>query len=52
MAESPGSGAEVDPVVVDRTTGHPLDDADAYVFTAGPAAGEAMRNRYGPAGSR
>ncbi|GAA2519929.1 winged helix-turn-helix transcriptional regulator [Winogradskya humida] len=45
------SGAEVDPVVVDRTTGHPLDDAEAYVFTAGPAASEAMRARYVGAGS-
>lgn len=40
------SGKQVEPVVVDATTGRRLDDSDAYVFTAGPAAGDAMRNRY------
>lgn len=36
----------VEPVVVDAGTGRRLDDSDAYVFTAGPAAGNAMRDRY------
>jgi DNA-binding HxlR family transcriptional regulator len=40
------TGEEVDPVVVDRSTGRPLDDPDAYVFAAGPAASPAMRARY------
>ncbi|MFI5633609.1 winged helix-turn-helix transcriptional regulator [Streptomyces sp. NPDC051664] len=40
------SGEQVEPVVVDARTGRRLDDSDAYVFTAGPAAGDAMRNRY------
>ncbi|MGW3633552.1 winged helix-turn-helix transcriptional regulator [Streptomyces sp. NPDC005122] len=39
------TGAEVDPVVVDRTTGRRVD-TDEFVFTAGPAASEAMRTRY------
>lgn len=42
------SRQEVDPVVVDAGTGRRLDDSDAYVFTAGPAAGDAMRDRYRP----
>lgn len=50
------SGEEVEPVVVDAKTGHRLDDSNAYVFTAGPAAGDAMRSRYltaseGPSGN-
>jgi DNA-binding HxlR family transcriptional regulator len=40
------TGEEVEPVVVDARTGRPLDDPDAFVFTAGPAASEAMRTRY------
>lgn len=40
------SGEEVEPVVVDAGTGRRLDDSDAYVFAAGPAAGDAMRLRY------
>lgn len=40
------SRREVDPVVVDAGTGSRLDDSDAYVFTAGPAAGDAMRERH------
>ncbi|MFJ9249022.1 winged helix-turn-helix transcriptional regulator [Streptomyces sp. NPDC101776] len=40
------TGQEVEPVVVDARTGKRLDDSDAYAFTAGPAAGEAMRARY------
>jgi DNA-binding HxlR family transcriptional regulator len=37
---------EVEPVVVDAKTGRSLDDSEAYVFTAGPAASDAMRARY------
>lgn len=40
------SGEEVEPVVVDAKTGRRLDDSGAYVFTAGPAASDAMRHRY------
>ena len=40
------SGEEVEPVVVDAKTGLRLDDSNAYVFTAGPAASNAMRARY------
>ena len=40
------TGTEVEPVVVDRRTGEPLDDPKAYVFAAGPAASEAFRTRY------
>lgn len=40
------SGEEVQPVVVDAGTGRRLDDSRAYVFAAGPAAGDAMRSRY------
>ncbi|MFD1271436.1 winged helix-turn-helix transcriptional regulator [Streptomyces kaempferi] len=39
------TGAEADPVVVDRTTGRRVD-TDEFVFTASPAASEAMRTRY------
>lgn len=39
------TGVEADPVIVDRSTGRPLDDAD-FVFAAGPAASEVMRKRY------
>jgi DNA-binding HxlR family transcriptional regulator len=40
------TGEEVEPVVVDARTGRRLDDSEAYVFAAGPAAGPAMRARY------
>jgi hypothetical protein len=40
------TGQEAEPVVVDARTGKRLDDSDAYVFTAGPAASEPMRARY------
>ncbi|MFR9776580.1 winged helix-turn-helix transcriptional regulator [Micromonospora sp. MS34] len=39
------TGAEVEPVVVDRATGRPLDP-EKFVFAAGPAASEVMRARY------
>jgi DNA-binding HxlR family transcriptional regulator len=39
------TGVEADPVVIDRTTGRPLDGPD-FVFTAGPAASEAFVDRY------
>lgn len=39
------TGVEADPVIVDRSTARPLDDAD-FVFAAGPAASETMRKRY------
>lgn len=41
------TGEEVEPVVVDAATGRRLDDSDAYVFTAGPAATGGMLARYG-----
>jgi DNA-binding HxlR family transcriptional regulator len=41
------TGAEVEPVLVDRATGRPLD-SDRYAFAAGPAAGPAMRAHYEP----
>ncbi|MFF0138829.1 winged helix-turn-helix transcriptional regulator [Streptomyces sp. NPDC005227] len=40
------SGEEVQPVVVDAGSGRRLDDSETYVFTAGPAASDAMRARY------
>jgi len=40
------TGEEIAPVVVDASTGRRLDDSDAYVFTAGPAASDEMRARY------
>ncbi|WP_328401844.1 winged helix-turn-helix transcriptional regulator [Nocardia sp. NBC_00403] len=40
------TGNEVEPVVIDAKTGRRLDDSNAYVFAAGPAASTAMRNRY------
>ncbi|WP_206318515.1 winged helix-turn-helix transcriptional regulator [Actinacidiphila epipremni] len=40
------SGEEVEPVVVDARTGRSLHDSAAFTFTAGPAAGPAMRARY------
>ena len=39
------TGVEADPVIVDRSTGRPLDDSD-FVFAAGPAASDTMRRRY------
>jgi DNA-binding HxlR family transcriptional regulator len=40
------TGEEVEPVVVDANTGRRLDDSDVFVYTAGPAASDAMRARY------
>ena len=40
------SGEEVEPILVDARTGRRLEDSDAFVFTAGPAASTAMRSRY------
>ncbi|MEU4151146.1 helix-turn-helix domain-containing protein [Streptomyces sp. NPDC026659] len=40
------TGQESDPIVVDAHTGKRLDDSEAYVFSAGPAASDAMRARY------
>lgn len=40
-----GTGREVEPAVIDPATGLPVSDA-RFVFTAGPAAGERMRERY------
>ncbi|GAA2480942.1 helix-turn-helix domain-containing protein [Actinocorallia cavernae] len=40
------SGEEVEPAVVDTRTGRSLDDSEAFVFAAGPAASAAMRSRY------
>jgi DNA-binding HxlR family transcriptional regulator/alkylated DNA nucleotide flippase Atl1 len=39
------SGAEAEPVVVDRVTGRRVDGPD-FVFTAGPAASKPFRDRY------
>jgi DNA-binding HxlR family transcriptional regulator len=39
------TGAEVEPVVVDARTGRRID-GPGHVFTAGPAAGPALRERY------
>jgi DNA-binding HxlR family transcriptional regulator/alkylated DNA nucleotide flippase Atl1 len=39
------TGAEAEPVVVDRTSGRRVDGAD-HVFTAGPAASKPFRDRY------
>jgi DNA-binding HxlR family transcriptional regulator len=39
------TGAEAEPVVVDRTTGRRVDGPD-FVFTAGPAASKPFRDRY------
>lgn len=36
---------EVEPVLVDRKTGRPVT-GEEFVFTSGPSAGEAMRQRY------
>ena len=39
------TGAEAEPVVVDRATGRRIDGPD-FVFTAGPAASKPFRDRY------
>src|SRR6266849_7197473 len=39
------TGAAVDPILVDRATGRPIEAPD-YAFAAGPAAGERIRRRY------
>jgi DNA-binding HxlR family transcriptional regulator len=39
------TGAEAEPVVVDRATGRRIDGPD-FVFTAGPAASRPFRDRY------
>lgn len=39
------TGQEVEPVVVDAETGRRVD-GDEHIFTAGPAASDAMRARY------
>jgi DNA-binding HxlR family transcriptional regulator len=39
------TGAEIDPVVVDRNSGRPVEDLNV-AFTAGPNAAEPMRARY------
>jgi DNA-binding HxlR family transcriptional regulator len=41
------TGAEADPVMVDRTTGRPLTDPD-FRSAPGPAADERTRRRYAP----
>jgi len=39
------TGLPADPVLVDRVTGRPLE-APAYVYAAGPAAGERTRRKF------
>jgi DNA-binding HxlR family transcriptional regulator len=39
------TGAEAEPVVVDRATGRRIDGPE-FVFTAGPAASQPFRDRY------
>jgi DNA-binding HxlR family transcriptional regulator len=39
------TGDEVEPVLVDRTSGRRVD-GEGFVFTAGPAASRAFRQRY------
>jgi DNA-binding HxlR family transcriptional regulator len=39
------TGQEAEPVVIDHVTGRRVD-GDDFVFTAGPAAGASMRERY------
>lgn len=43
------TGSEVEPVVVDRKTGLSVAES-RFVFTAGPAAGPRMRERYRASG--
>jgi hypothetical protein len=45
-----GTGAEAEPVLVDRASGRPLVEP-AFRLTAGPAAGESTRRRYAAAAS-
>jgi DNA-binding HxlR family transcriptional regulator len=45
------TGEEIDPVVVDRHTGRPVE-GDAIAFRAGENAGEWMRRRYETAAAR
>lgn len=40
-----GTGRVVDPVMVDRVTGRPVEDLDV-AFTAGPAASQRTQRRY------
>lgn len=40
------TGRQVEPVLVDAETGEPLS-GNRFAFTAGPAAGPEMRERYG-----
>jgi DNA-binding HxlR family transcriptional regulator len=42
------TGAEADPIMVDRVSGRPLSDAD-FRSAPGPAADERTRRRYGAA---
>jgi DNA-binding HxlR family transcriptional regulator len=42
------TGAAADPILVDRSTGQPIDEPD-YAFAAGPAATPAARRRYASA---
>jgi DNA-binding HxlR family transcriptional regulator len=42
------TGAPVDPVLVDPTTGRPVI-SDDYAFVPGPAASERVREKYAPA---
>jgi DNA-binding HxlR family transcriptional regulator len=39
------SGAEAEPIVVDRATGRPIREPE-FAWVAGPAAGERTRQRY------
>jgi DNA-binding HxlR family transcriptional regulator len=39
------TGAAVDPILVDRATGRPIEEPE-FAFAAGPAAGERSRRRY------
>jgi len=43
------SGVEADPVLVDRSTGRPIDEPD-YAFVPGPAASERVQMRFASAG--
>ncbi|ANZ43262.1 transcriptional regulator [Lentzea guizhouensis] len=45
------TGQEVEPVLVDRTSGRRVDGED-FVFAAGPAASAPFRDRYAGAGQR
>jgi DNA-binding HxlR family transcriptional regulator len=43
-----GTGRAVDPILVDRVTGRPIDES-GYLFAAGDAAGKGTRMRYASA---